>query len=99
VLSAHAGGRKQLAAERTKWDAFTRAMGLIRNPVEEEIANLLLARAAARKPAAGGAATVLKCSHQGRQSIESTVSLSPFNTPLAFTWIALLAEAESLHFL
>jgi PadR family transcriptional regulator PadR len=26
-------GRKQLAAERSKWDAFARAMGLILNPV------------------------------------------------------------------
>jgi transcriptional regulator len=30
------GGRKQLTAERSKWDALTRAMGLILNPVEEE---------------------------------------------------------------
>jgi hypothetical protein len=93
VLSAHAGGLKQLTAEHTKWDASTRALGLVRNPVEEEIANLLL------QPVAGAAATVLEGNHQGRQSIEITVSLSPFNTPLAFTWIALLAEAESLHFL
>jgi len=29
-------GRKQLAAERSKWDAFSRAMGLILNPVDQE---------------------------------------------------------------
>ena len=29
-------GRKQLAAEHSKWQAFTRAMGLILNPVEED---------------------------------------------------------------
>jgi PadR family transcriptional regulator PadR len=29
-------GRKQLAAEHSKWQAFSRAMGLILNPVEEE---------------------------------------------------------------
>src|SRR5580658_10142832 len=29
-------GRKQLAAEQSKWEAFSRAMGLILNPVEEE---------------------------------------------------------------
>ena len=29
-------GRKQLAAERSKWDTFTRAMGLILNPVDQE---------------------------------------------------------------
>lgn len=29
-------GRKQLAAEQSKWQAFSRAMGLILNPVEEE---------------------------------------------------------------
>jgi transcriptional regulator len=29
-------GRKQLAAEQSKWDAFSRAMGLILNPVEQE---------------------------------------------------------------
>jgi PadR family transcriptional regulator PadR len=29
-------GRKQLAAERSKWEAFTRAMGLILNPVDQE---------------------------------------------------------------
>jgi transcriptional regulator len=29
-------GRKHLAAERSKWEAFTRAMGLILNPVEQE---------------------------------------------------------------
>jgi PadR family transcriptional regulator PadR len=28
-------GRKQLAAERSKWDAFSRAMALILNPVDE----------------------------------------------------------------
>jgi len=31
-----AAGRKQLAAERTKWQAFARVMGLILNPVEED---------------------------------------------------------------
>ena len=30
------GGRKQLAAEQSKWEAFARAMGLILNPVEQE---------------------------------------------------------------
>ena len=29
-------GKKQLAAERSKWDAFARAMGLILNPVDQE---------------------------------------------------------------
>ena len=29
-------GRKQLASERSKWRAFSRAMGLILNPVEQE---------------------------------------------------------------
>jgi len=29
-------GRKQLASEQSKWQAFSRAMGLILNPVEQE---------------------------------------------------------------
>ena len=29
-------GRKQLVAERSKWEAFSRAMGLVLNPVDEE---------------------------------------------------------------
>jgi transcriptional regulator len=29
-------GRKQLAKERSKWEAFSRAMGLILNPAPEE---------------------------------------------------------------
>ena len=29
-------GRKQLAAEQSKWEAFARAMGLILNPVDPE---------------------------------------------------------------
>jgi transcriptional regulator len=29
-------GRNQLATEQSKWQAFSRAMGLILNPVEEE---------------------------------------------------------------
>ena len=29
-------GRKQLAAERSKWQAFSRAMGLILNPVDQQ---------------------------------------------------------------
>jgi len=29
-------GRKQLAAEQSKWQTFSRAMGLILNPVDEE---------------------------------------------------------------
>ena len=29
-------GRKQLAAERSKWEAFSRAVGLILNPVDQE---------------------------------------------------------------
>lgn len=29
-------GRKQLVAEHSKWQAFSRAMGLILNPLEEE---------------------------------------------------------------
>src|SRR3981189_2943095 len=29
-------GRKQLAAERSKWEAFSRAMALIWNPVDQE---------------------------------------------------------------
>jgi PadR family transcriptional regulator, regulatory protein PadR len=30
-----ARGRKQLASEQSKWEAFTRAMGLLLNPSEE----------------------------------------------------------------
>jgi len=30
-------GRKQLVIEHSKWEVFARAMGLILNPVEEEI--------------------------------------------------------------
>jgi PadR family transcriptional regulator, regulatory protein PadR len=30
-------GRKQMAAEQSKWQAFSRAMGLILNPIEEEL--------------------------------------------------------------
>ena len=29
-------GRKQLATEQSKWQAFSRAMGLVLNPIEEE---------------------------------------------------------------
>src|SRR5262245_30989186 len=29
-------GRKQLTAERSKWDTFSRAMGLILNPIGQE---------------------------------------------------------------
>jgi transcriptional regulator len=29
-------GRKQLASEQSKWDAFARAMGLLLKPVEQE---------------------------------------------------------------
>jgi PadR family transcriptional regulator, regulatory protein PadR len=29
-------GRKQLAAERSKWQAFTRAVALILNPIDQE---------------------------------------------------------------
>ena len=29
-------GRKQLASEQSKWEAFSRAMGLILNPVDQE---------------------------------------------------------------
>ena len=29
-------GRKQLAAEQSKWEAFSRAMGLVLNPAEKE---------------------------------------------------------------
>src|SRR5438270_1090347 len=29
-------GRKQLAAEHSKWEAFSRAMGLILNPADQE---------------------------------------------------------------
>src|SRR6202023_1409238 len=29
-------GRKQLASEKSKWQAFARAMGLILNPVDQE---------------------------------------------------------------
>ena len=29
-------GRKQFAAEQSKWDAFSRAMGLILNPADQE---------------------------------------------------------------
>jgi transcriptional regulator len=31
-----AAGRKQLAAERSKWESFSRAMGLVLNPPREE---------------------------------------------------------------
>jgi PadR family transcriptional regulator, regulatory protein PadR len=31
-----AAGRKQLSAERTKWDTFARAMGLVLKPVDQE---------------------------------------------------------------
>ena len=31
-----AGGRKQLAAEQSKWRAFSRAMGLVLNPADKE---------------------------------------------------------------
>jgi PadR family transcriptional regulator PadR len=31
-----AAGRKQLLAERTKWDTFTRAMGLVLKPADQE---------------------------------------------------------------
>jgi PadR family transcriptional regulator PadR len=31
-----APGRKQLSSEQSKWHAFSRAMGLILNPVDEE---------------------------------------------------------------
>ena len=30
-------GRKQLASEQSKWRAFSRAMGLILNPVKQEV--------------------------------------------------------------
>lgn len=33
-LTAH--GRKQLVSERSKWQAFARAVGLILNPVDQE---------------------------------------------------------------
>jgi len=31
-----ANGRKQLASEQSKWDAFARAMGLLLKPIAEE---------------------------------------------------------------
>ena len=31
-----AQGRKQLASEHSKWEAFTRAMGLVLNPADQE---------------------------------------------------------------
>jgi PadR family transcriptional regulator, regulatory protein PadR len=31
-----AAGRKQLAAERSKWESFSRAMGLVLNPADQE---------------------------------------------------------------
>jgi len=31
-----ARGRKQLAAEQSKWEAFSRAIGLVLNPAEQE---------------------------------------------------------------
>jgi transcriptional regulator len=31
-----AGGRRQLVSERSKWEAFSRAMALILNPVDQE---------------------------------------------------------------
>ncbi|MPY91213.1 MAG: PadR family transcriptional regulator [Luteitalea sp.] len=30
-------GRKQLTAERTKWETFSRAMGLVLKPVDQEL--------------------------------------------------------------
>jgi PadR family transcriptional regulator, regulatory protein PadR len=36
VYRLTAVGRKQLAAEQSKWDAFTRAMGLILHPTAQE---------------------------------------------------------------
>ncbi len=30
-------GRKQLASEQSKWKAFSRAMGLVLNPVDQEV--------------------------------------------------------------
>jgi len=30
-------GRKQFATEQSKWDAFSRAMGLILNPLDQEV--------------------------------------------------------------
>ena len=29
-------GRKQLASEQSKWDAFARAMGLLLKPIEDD---------------------------------------------------------------
>jgi PadR family transcriptional regulator, regulatory protein PadR len=36
VYRLNALGRKQLAAEQSKWEAFARAMGLILNPADQE---------------------------------------------------------------
>src|SRR5215471_12056841 len=36
VYRLTAQGRKHLAAERSKWEIFSRAMGLVLNPVEQE---------------------------------------------------------------
>ncbi len=36
VYRLTAQGRKQLAAERSKWEVFSRAMELILNPIEQE---------------------------------------------------------------
>ena len=36
VYRLTARGRKQLAVERSKWEAFSRAMGFILNPIDQE---------------------------------------------------------------
>ena len=36
VYRLTARGQKQLAAERSNWEAFSRAMGLVLNPIEQE---------------------------------------------------------------
>ena len=36
VYRLTARGQKQLAAERSRWEAFSRAMGLVLNPIERE---------------------------------------------------------------
>lgn len=35
--SLTARGRKELSAERTKWETFARAMGLVLNPADQEL--------------------------------------------------------------
>ena len=66
-------GRKQLAGEQSKWDAFARAMGLLLKPADEEATMTSLLRkvhVVAAAPAQGGrtarGAAVPSCGGSGR---------------------------------